>query len=138
MEKENNTFETFEFVLGGKTYVSRKMNPELRGLCFKKYKLSEVQNLDKLIRMDELDEEEQQDCLRDMGAVFEITPNIMWQFIKPEDKRYIGTYDGDFLDMLADNEAQVLFFVQWVFSRLGKITSFLANGSERAKASQSI
>lgn len=127
-----NKKDQFEFEIDGKTYISRKMNPVLRGGVLKKIDFEQLSILSGMGETKEGDVKSQANVLHAMGAVFEVVPSIMWEFIKPEDKRHIGLYD-DFLDYLCDTESQVLEFFNWCLEKVMDANNFLAKGSAEPK-----
>ena len=130
--------DRFEFELGGKTYLSKKMQPVLRGLI---YSSLDFELLEKLFSKHK---QSVNDMASAFGDISMSTPPLMWEMIKDNDKTSIGTYEGfdkkngeyqeGFLDHLYENEEQVWSFLGWCFSKLEAHKSFLDKGSaQRAK-----
>jgi hypothetical protein len=127
MAKEK-LLERFEFEIDGKTFVSKKMNPILRGSVMKLMKNFNMPTSEKLT-------EEHEISMQNTDIFIDIivnTPSVMWDFIKDEDKKMVGTYDS-FLDSLCDNEMQVLDFFNWSFKKIGELSDFLGKGPKTAK-----
>lgn len=130
-----DTVEKFEFEICGKTYVSRKMNPVLRGKVLKTLDFKAFTALSMLDNFEKLSDADKNETMSAMGGLFESTPPLMWAFIRDEDKHKIGLYD-DFLDALCDDESQVLKFLTWMFSKVSDINRFLAEGSVEPAVNQ--
>lgn len=104
--------DTFEIVCNEKTYVSKKMNPIRRALVVEKIvnKLGETK-------------QDPVSGANTMIALFkENLPKTMWEFIKDDDKKVIGTYDV-FVENLDDHNT--MQFLNWCLEKVKEVNDFL-------------
>lgn len=110
--------ESFEFEIAGKTYVSKKLTPILRAKLLKTLPFLKFQELD-------LKKNDLKITLDLMADTFENIPPLMWDFIKDEDKKNVGTYQI-FLEELDKNIDSILSFIKWGIEKIQEINDFLA------------
>ncbi len=82
--------KVFEFLVDGKTFVSKKMNTQRRGLFFKEVgtSITKIQS-------------DTENIVEHWGDLLLELPDIMWAFVKDEDKQKFSK--EQFLDDLDDN-----------------------------------
>lgn len=110
--------ESFEFEIAGKTYISKKMTPILRA------KLMKVLPLAKFVTLDGKTEDTQAN-LDIISDILETFPPTMWEFIKDEDKKLVGTYQT-FLEELDKNIPMIIEFIQWSAEKIKELNDFLS------------
>ena len=112
--KDKELKDTIEIICNEVTYTSKKMNPIRRALIIKKLvaKMT-VKNIqaDPKVGVDAL------------GDLFEKNlPEVMWEFVKDDDKTKIGTYEK-FVDDLDDKCC--MNFLDWSIGKINQVTDFL-------------
>lgn len=120
----------FEFVIAGKTYTSKKVTPQLRGRITKVTALLLKSAEESGISRETLSNPDNYpDWLRVLisGSLWEHLPEIMWDFLNPEDKTSIGTRDN-FYDALTDES--VTLFYAWAQSNISQANEYLKKTSE--------
>jgi len=120
--------DTFEIVVEvkdtQKTFVSKKMNPLRRAVVMEKL-MSPMAMANKKGEEDNTAKE-----ISSTVALFKILPEVMWDFVKDEDKKEIGTL-GSFAEGVDDENS--IQFMKWCIMKLQKMQSFLGQNVETAK-----
>ncbi|MCK4499649.1 hypothetical protein KAU11_04085 [Candidatus Babeliales bacterium] len=106
--------KTIEIVVNEKTFVTKKINPVRKGLI--------LRNIIAKIDSKKIAGDMQNAVLATADLVEKFTPAVLWEFIKDEDKKIIGTYEK-FLDELDDES--VGLFLQWAYESVGRMNAFL-------------
>ncbi|MHA1972972.1 MAG: hypothetical protein ACTSW1_08265 [Candidatus Hodarchaeales archaeon] len=110
---------TIEIIYEETVYISKKMNPVRRGLITK--------NISGKLGAGN-DENDIQKGIETMAELFDThLPETMWEFIKDDDKKDIGTYEK-FVEGLDDKNTQE--FLKWAAAKVGEINTFLMEGKE--------
>lgn len=120
--------DTFEMVVeikdSQKTFVSKKMNPYRRALVMEKL-MAPMATANKTGEAETVDKE-----ISSTVALFKILPEVMWDFVKDEDKKEIGTL-ASFAEGVDDENS--IQFMKWCILKLQKMQSFLGQNAEMAK-----
>lgn len=120
--------DTFEMVVEvkdiQKTFVSKKMNPYRRALVMEKL-MAPMATANKTGEAETVDKE-----ISSTVALFKILPEVMWDFVKDEDKKEIGTL-ASFAEGVDDENS--IQFMKWCILKLQKMQSFLGQNAEMAK-----
>lgn len=122
--------DTFEIIVDLKdqptTFVSKKMNPTRRALVFEKIMSPLVSNSPDSKKADYNVGED----IKATVQLFNVLPDIMWEFVRDEDKQKIGTKIS-FADGLDDDNS--IQFIQWCAMKLKKMQDFLGSSGETVK-----
>lgn len=121
MEKEIT--KTFEIIVNGKTYISKKMNPVRRGLIMK----------DVIGKLSPNKKEPSEVTMSDFNNLADLfsknIPMVMWEFVKDEDKKEIGTKEAFFEELDDENG---LAFLGWCIKKINEMNDFLGVGQLKA------
>lgn len=117
--------ESFELEILGKTYVTKKMTPILRARLLKVLPFLKFSDLNE-------NKNDLKLTLEVMADTFELIPPLMWEFVKDEDKKLIGTYQT-FLESLDENMQMIVAFVEWGIRKVKELNDFLAQKQAVAK-----
>lgn len=120
--------DTFEMVVevkdSQKTFVSKKMNPYRRALVMEKL-MAPMAVANKTGEAETVDKE-----ISSTVALFKILPEVMWDFVKDEDKKEIGTL-ASFAEGVDDENS--IQFMKWCILKLQKMQSFLGQNAGMEK-----
>ena len=115
--------ENFEIICNDVTYTTKKMNPVRRAVVMEKI----VGRMGSITQND--------DNKANVGIMAALLksdlPEVMWDFIKDDDKKNIGTYEK-FVDEIDDKSS--MEFLSWVLAKVQELNSFLEN-SQKAQVS---
>ena len=112
--------DTFEIIHNEKTYISKKVNPTRRAMIIEKV-IKSMGNFSQ-------DAEKTINNLDSMIALIGTTlPEVMWDFIKDEDKKIIGTKET-FVEYLDDKNC--MEFLQWCIAKVNELNDFLGNSQK--------
>lgn len=119
--------DTFEIIVDindkPTTFVTKKMNPTRRALVMEKL----MSPLTDAAGKTEKGEVDIQADIAGTVKLFNVLPEVMWEFIKDDDKQKIGT-KASFTDGLDDDNS--IKFIQWCAYKLKKMQNFLGeNGT---------
>lgn len=115
IEKTEEIGKTVEIIVNEKTYISKKMNPKRKGMIFKEIFAK--------ITPSTKNELENKNMINQFSVLIsEDIPKLMWEFIKDDDKKNIGTYEI-FLDEVDDDSCTN--FLRWCYKAVEKINNFL-------------
>lgn len=119
MDEAKELKDNIEIICNDKTYVSKKINPTRRALI--------VRSLIKPMTAKNI-QSDPEVGVESLGGLFEKQlPEVMWAFIKDDDKAKIGTQD-DFVENLDDKSC--MKFLEWSINKINEVNSFL----EKSKA----
>lgn len=107
--------KTIEIVVDDKTYISKKINPVRKALIIR----------DIISKMTPEKKRNEHESVLAMADLIENSaPKVIWEFVKDDDKKIIGTYEK-FLDSLEDDSCTA--FLKWSIESVNKFTNFLAD-----------
>lgn len=119
--------DVFSFIVDLKdvptTFISKKLNPTRRALVTEKIigPLAKSANTKEVPNVAE--------DISGVVQLFSVLPEVMWEFIKDDDKTKIGSFSV-FADGLDDDNS--IDFVKWCAAKLTKMNRFLEQNGQTA------